>query len=288
MKTRLLSFANGSVAVNYDPGIEQSLLDALFHSDADDTGDIQDNELLGRFTITRGEHSSSLCLRDEQCELYQGDCLVTLAQILTERAMYLLVDKHDAGLVMHAAALTRGLEGILIPGVSGAGKSTIAFWLSHNGYGYLTDELVNIPLGRTVIEGFWRPINIKLYSTCLSDQELNTTDSESGALANGSISMIPRPHLAPGWDLPELKVILFPNIVSDDDHRVRRLSKAEAVLKLVECLINGRNLPNHGFEEVSRLAKTVPVYDLYYSGFDALPDLLAQVLPQDAGAEAAG
>jgi hypothetical protein len=36
------------------------------------------------------------------------------------------------------------------------------------------------------------------------------------------------------------------------------------------CLINARNLPEHGFLEVTRLARTVPAFSLRYGDFAQL------------------
>ena len=79
---------------------------------------------------------------------------------------------------------------------------------------------------------------------------------------------------------PEIKLLLFPNAADKKKNRLEKLSKAETAIKLVKCLVNGRNLLNHGFDEISRIAKQVPAYNLSDSGFDVLPSLLREVLPE--------
>lgn len=157
----------------------------------------------------------------------------------------------------------------------------MALWLAKNGYNYLTDELVNIPLDSTTIEPFTRPINIKARASSLLRKEFNIHRDDQGVLDTGKVSMIPHRHLNADHvrTTPQLRLILFPNIVIDGEQRMNRLSKAETTLKLVECLVNGRNLANHGFDQLARLAKNIPAYEVYYRGFRRLPVLLSEVLP---------
>jgi hypothetical protein len=35
----------------------------------------------------------------------------------------------------------------------------------------------------------------------------------------------------------------------------------------MQCLINARNLPDHGFPEITRLARSVPAYKMTYANF---------------------
>ena len=50
---------------------------------------------------------------------------------------------HDGrGVLLHAAAIVRGSSLIVLPGHSGAGKSSLSLAAVDRGYGYLTDELL--------------------------------------------------------------------------------------------------------------------------------------------------
>ncbi|MGH6800936.1 MAG: hypothetical protein ACRECZ_05915 [Methylocella sp.] len=42
----------------------------------------------------------------------------------------------------HAAAASRGGHGVLLPGVSGTGKSTLAAFLTGHGFAYLWDDTI--------------------------------------------------------------------------------------------------------------------------------------------------
>ena len=55
------------------------------------------------------------------------------------------------------------------------------------------------------------------------------------------------------------------------------LTPAQAGLRLMQCLINARNLPEHGFPEIARLSRRVPAYRMTYASFDPLPAALEPI-----------
>lgn len=278
MRTHYVSFADNSVAINYDEEAHQSLLDYLF-------GDLDNRETvrpLSRMRILRTGEADNTRLEQDGSKLYTGDCRATLARTLVEKTLYALVDKDDSGLAFHAAAVCAGNTGILIPGHSGAGKSTLAVWLATRGFNYLTDELVHVPLGTSRIEAFTRPINLKQNGCRMLEDEFDIRDTGDRILKNKRLSIVPHRMINPSHRKlkPEIEFILFPNLISEGEHRLEPLSKAQAGLKLVECLVNGRNIANHGIDQVSRIARNVPAYMLHYTGFRTLPGLLGGILPQ--------
>jgi len=277
MGTHYVSFADNSVAIEYEKATHRHLLDYLF-------GDLD--------SASTGEPLSCLSMRCREPErtfleqdgsrLYSGQCRATLARTLVEKTLYTLVDKDASGLAFHAAAVCAGDTGVLIPGHSGAGKSTLAVWLATRGFNYLTDELVHVPLGTRTIEAFTRPVNLKRNGFEMLEDELGIRDKDDEVLRNKSLSIVPHRLLNPTHRRlkPEMQMIVFPRLIKEGEHHLERLSKAQSGLKLVECLVNGRNIPNHGFDQVSRIAREVPAYVLHYTGFKTLPDLLGDILPQ--------
>lgn len=278
MRTHYVSFADNSVAINYEEEAHRTLLDYLF-------GDLDSRETsqpLSRMRILQAEDDSKTRLEQDGSKLYSGNCRTTLARTLVEKTLYALVDKDDSGLAFHAAAVCTGDTGVLIPGHSGAGKSTLAVWLATRGFNYLTDELVHIPLGTNSIEAFTRPINLKHNGCQMLEDEFDIRDTEDRILKNKRLSIVPHRLLNPTHQKlkPRIACVVFPRLISEGDHRLEPLSKAQAGLKLVECLVNGRNIPNHGFAEISRIVRDVPAYVLHYTGFKTLPGLLGGILPQ--------
>lgn len=277
MRTRYVSFAGNAVAIDHAGDDQRDLLEYLF-GDLDDT---EVDEPLSRFRITRDTSTGNTCVDQEGERIFTGTDRATLARTLVEKALYTLVESDRTGLALHAAAVAAGARGILIPGQSGAGKSTLALWLTSRGFSYLTDELVHIPLDSNRIEAFTRPINLKRNGSDLIAGELALKDDDERILRTAHLSIVPHRLLNPSHKRirPEIRAIVFPQLAKNRaPHRLEPLSKGQAGLKLVECLVNGRNIPSHGINQLSRIVREVPAYGLHYSGFRTLPDLLGDIL----------
>ena len=65
---------------------------------------------------------------------------------------------------------------------------------------------------------------------------------------------------------------------------MERISNARTIVLLMGCNVNGRNLVNHGFSRVTRLASCAPAHRVVYSRFEDLAAVLPQLL---AGSERA-
>jgi hypothetical protein len=65
----------------------------------------------------------------------------------------------------------------------------------------------------------------------------------------------------------DLAVVVFPDYESKASFSAAAISKAEAGLNLMACLINARNLPEHGHGEVARVVREVPAFRVRYGSF---------------------
>jgi hypothetical protein len=77
---------------------------------------------------------------------------------------------------------------------------------------------------------------------------------------------------------PDLGLILFPRYLPESAFDLQRLSKAQAGLELMQCLVNARNLPDRGFSEITRLARKAPAYRMCYAGFDQVGEVVEAIL----------
>jgi hypothetical protein len=75
-----------------------------------------------------------------------------------------------------------------------------------------------------------------------------------------------------------LTAIVFPLFRADAAFSLSRLSQAEAGMRLMACLVNARNLHDHGFDEVARLCRSVPAYVMEYGEMAKMPDALQGIL----------
>ena len=163
---------------------------------------------------------------------------------------------------------------ILMPGNSGSGKSTLTVWFTQQGWRYLTDELSFLPDQTQTVQGLSRPVHLKENSVELF-QNLDLARAWSVRPENKDKSawLIP-PSLfneqfqgKPDENEPSIQAILFPHYTQTEGFKLVRLSSADAALRLTACLINARNLTDHGFPQVLQIARNIPAFSLTYNRF---------------------
>lgn len=212
--------------------------------------------------------------------LYSGDELerectseADMALHLIGQVCYQLAYFSTGGLVMHAALVSWNGHGILLPGSTGKGKSTLAAWLLRCGYDYLTDELVFVP-DEEVQKGcgLARPLNLKKAARPLLNDLFQVSSATSGVVSTASVDLVPHEVFGKGSVLSQIPIcaVIFPSFQTNAVFELRRLSKAQAGLELMQCLINARNLPEHGFPNVIDLARSCAAYQMIYSDYSAV------------------
>ncbi len=277
----LISFAGRAVSIRCDDGAARQFIDSLFHDLAGDETACPDTTL----TLGPDLETGGYQLAGEGTILGGGPLGVGLAALLFDAVIAGLLERNAEGLALHAGAVASHDKVVLLPGVSGAGKSTITAWLVAQGCSYLTDELVffgdDLPARMLA---FTRPLCIKPGAAQVV-RPLIRTDVPA-ALADEQGLIVPHravnPAFAPVAALPAL--ILFPAYHPETPITVERISTARTIALLMGCNVNGRNLVNHGFSRVTRLASSAPAHRVVYSRFEDLAAVLPQLL---AGSETA-
>jgi len=214
-------------------------------------------------------------LKDDS-QLFEKNSLTDTANFLMGEVVYHLIENNRDFMAVHAALLSNDQGGILVPGESGNGKSSLAIWMTLNGYHYHTDELVLIKSGSLETRVFTRPFNIKSHGRNAIDQILNLDSLQPPIEQGDFITMIPHRALNPQFipDSPPVSRILFPKYEKDGDNTLTPLTAAAAGIELMKTHVIARNLPGHGFSQLLDIVKSVPAYKLNYNHFDALPELL--------------
>lgn len=223
--------------------------------------------------------------RDDEL-LYAGDSKGAAADWLMGDSCHQLVERSRGGLLFHAAVLTRPGCSLILPGTIGVGKSTLAAWLAARGWTYLTDEMVYVAHAASVspegdgLDAFTRPLNLKtpsrqplkgLFDFDRPSEHILPTPQGvllSPALLNASPPNGHCERAQPSKHSPIL--FIFPHYVPGGEFELGPLSPAQAGLALMECLVNARNLPDHGFAQAARLARQLPGYTLRYGHFEQI------------------
>ncbi len=158
MPTRLITFGGSTVAVVYSGDQPAAIIDFLFRYLPPELNPRQPHVT---FNLSPADAPGQLTLRRDEALIYTGDSPARAAELLQSQVCYHLADRSQGGLLFHAAALSWQGRGLLLPGATGAGKSTLTAWLLTQGFEYLTDELVFIPAGSEKLHAFTRPLNLK-------------------------------------------------------------------------------------------------------------------------------
>ncbi|MEE2777810.1 MAG: hypothetical protein VYE73_13730 [Acidobacteriota bacterium] len=278
---RTIAFAGGCVGVAYETEDERSIVDFLFGDLGESLNELPKIEL--GVTIAAAAREFTLSLGGER--VWLGRTLGSLANRVLEEAARQLSEPCDSGLLLHAAAVSREGRTIVLPGATGAGKTTLCAWLVAKGYGYLTDELVFLPTGGRPMECFTRPLNVKQNGTSCIESALGRPLGDQPLETGRGGFLIPHRLLRAQHD-PECgppALFLFPRYEKGVELSVNATSKADSGRRLMESLMNARNLDRHGFPEITRIARTVTGLTLTYGDFDQLDGRLDPLLHEALG-----
>lgn len=267
MNERPLHFANNAVTVRWEGARAQRVVEHLFaRVKAQGRGE-------ATVSLSLVERAQDLVVTENGRELLHTESDGHAAECLLGQAVYHLVDRSSGGLVLHAAAVALDERRVLVmPGTSGAGKTTLTAWLVKHGHDYLTDEAVFLPLESTSLESLCRPLNLKRGSRAqlqaLSPAADGVLSFEGGDLVDPAALGCINPRTQ-----GELFLFVFPTFEQGKPLELSPLSPAQAAQALLTFAANARSVPRHGLGEVARLAKAARAFSLRYGDSQDLPTL---------------
>jgi hypothetical protein len=201
-----------------------------------------------------------------------------LIDAVLDEVIHSLVDDLDTAVALHAASVAWQGKSVLIAGASGAGKTSLAGWLVAKGFAFLSDELVVVPDKSGTSISFPRPLLAKGGA----DELIDILRGRAETLATADNTVICLKQRSSASDQPcQVGLIIFPHFVAGSELDLAALSPALAGMRLMECNLNARNLPDHGFSTLAALARNVPALSLTYGSFaqlDGVVDELARRL----------
>jgi hypothetical protein len=272
MTMNYVSFAGSTLAISCTGDSPQRIVSFLFahlqafhHGEPHVTLWLRHDEMSGELSLFRDENLVA-------SRSSEG----AMAETLLWHVGYHLANASTGGLLLHAAALRRERKAFILPGESGAGKSTLTVWLTHNGFEYLTDELVFVPEKSRAIRAFRRPLKLKSSARPLVEKYFDFSASDGHILRCEHTDLISVALIggqACAEDVP-LGVIIFPRYSQGSDFSLTRITKGRAGLSLMKTFLNARSFPDHGLSEITRLLHDVPAYNLQYGSFAQLDDSL--------------
>lgn len=175
-------------------------------------------------------------------------------------------------LKLHAGAVSRGNFAVIMPGIPGAGKSTLCAALGLRGWRILSDEHAMIPPGTTEVIPLCRPVSLKNESIevikSFSPQALFGPVSEEthkGVVAHMKPDLHPDSHDTKSI---QAKAMVFPRYSPDDPQRMSQRRHSDSFILAAYHSFNYSLLCETGFEAMKTLIENVECYDLVYHDLD--------------------
>ena len=191
----------------------------------------------------------------------------------------------DCLLAIHAGAVNNGNECLVLPALSGNGKSTLTAALIASGYHYGTDELVLLQPQTYRIQAIAMALGIKTGSwdvlqTFHSDiANLPTYLRTDGQKVRYLLPKDPQPSYGT-TQLQSVRALVFPTYLADTDPELSRLTPAEALCRLTEA---GTDMK--GGLDIARVTDIVGwisginAYELHYSNLEDAVTHIRALLP---------
>jgi hypothetical protein len=287
-RCRLIHFAGSTIALECDGDITNRIADFLIPPSA--LVKDQTPHITLRMTLDEQNSHAAYLLYAGEKRLYRGGSSGNLAEQTLSQVCHQLATESRPGLLFHSAALCYHQRGVIIPGDCGAGKSTLTAWLiTHLGLNYLSDELVYFPLGGNTFQAFTRPLHLKLPSRPVLKPFFDLETLNETQVISSSFSDMVAPGVFGAVDFQNgdfpPDIFFFPDYQPDADFDWKVLTPAETGFKLMQSLINARNLTQFGFNEVLRLAQQGRAYAFTYSHFEQIEPYIKKALDPQPDAQ---
>jgi HprK-related kinase A len=191
-------------------------------------------------------------------------------------------------LKLHAAVVARGGTAIIMPGVPGAGKSTLCAALGLVGWRILSDEHALIPPGTAEVVPLCRPVSLKNESIGLIESFSKNAvlgpiseETHKGVVAHMKADLTPDSH--DGRSLPA-RIMLFPRYSIDEQQQLRPRLRTQSFILAAYHSFNYSLMGEAGFQAMKTLIDSVECYDLIYHDLDwalqTVGDLHDRTCPQ--------
>jgi HprK-related kinase A len=175
-------------------------------------------------------------------------------------------------LKLHAAVVAKENGAIIMPGVPGAGKSTLCAALALSDWRVLSDEHALIPPGSAEVVPLYRPVSLKNESISLIQAfDRNAVfgpvsyDTHKGSVAHMKADLHPDSH---NPDPLPVRAMVFPQYSASDTQRLSRRSKSQSFILAAYHAFNYSLLGRLGFESMVKLIDAAECYDLIYHDLD--------------------
>ena len=276
MNKKNLFFAGHTVTVTY-PSELSGIINFLF---SDCCGG-EDDQPQRTVNVMRGHRKGEYLVVTQDHQARSSSGSAELASLLLNAVTGRFIDANTSGVVLHSAAVFADGRGIALPGSRGVGKSVLTAWLLTRGYQYLTDELICLPEDSLSFQSLSRPLNMKMAAMQTLSTFFEVEKHRDRFLEDEQTLLLPHDVFASGTATadPTLSLIIFPYYRHGERISLEVLTPAKTGLRLMNCLVNARNLEQHGFRRIAGISRQVPALALTYGDINQLEGVLDRIIP---------
>lgn len=184
-------------------------------------------------------------------------------------------------LKLHSAVVSKDGIAMILPGLPGAGKSTLCAALALDGWRVLSDEHCMIPLGTSDVVPLYRPISLKNESIEIIKRHSPnvimgpiTEGTHKGAVAHMKADFESDSH---DTAVIPARLMIFPQYISGSDTIIGERSRAECFMFAAHHSFNYSVLSAAGFDTMETLLDAVQCYDLRYSTLNEAIDAINNI-----------
>ena len=171
-------------------------------------------------------------------------------------------------LKLHAAVVAKRGRAIMMPGIPGAGKSTLCAALGLSGWRVLSDEHALVPPGTAQVVPLYRPVSLKngsidVIKAFAKDAVFGpqSGDTHKGIVAHLKADLAPDSH--DPTPLP-VKTMVFPRYSAVEPQQLTHRSRTHSFILAAYHSFNYSLLGSAGFRAMSVLLDATECYDLVY------------------------
>jgi len=211
----------------------------------------------------RGGGSPLYVLCDQQGVVHETGDPVELLEQLEWTVLLALLAAQNHFLQLHAAGLVKEDRGLLLVGPSGSGKSTQALNLLLAGWRCLSDEIVLIEPGGSMVWPFPRSFHAKA-ATLRLFPELRGLDAGRGFADSSGKSRLDPSVIREDWVAQPARPtwLVFPRYSPAVGDSLTPIGETEAISMLIEQTINLTSFGEGGIEVLVRLVRSCACYRL--------------------------
>ncbi|MEW5957639.1 MAG: hypothetical protein AB1801_07945 [Chloroflexota bacterium] len=193
--------------------------------------------------------------------------------------------------LLHAGAVAREGTGIILPGISGNGKSSLTLALVQHGFTYFSDELAVVDPVTAQLHPFPKPFSLKdplIFPDLARRHNIWFGPDPTAAASRRAVD----PEYKPVWyvhpedvtpqpltDKPApIRYIIFPKYEPEKKPELQPLSPNQVMRKLVENSVNFAALGPDGLPLLGRLVKEGRSFTMTTNGPQATAELITKTL----------